>query len=249
MVFDLQASGTVAALQAAQVSKTTGVPYVMFSADGRALAAATPDGVSTPLLDPRDLHVLRRLGPQAAGAGSFAFTADGSALFCGSYDQTYLWDVNDGRLIKSFGEGVYLHHNGLSPDGTLLQCGIKPGRVILYDLKAPLRRLELEPRADAARQRLQSDPRDAAALRDLGLWYAACDVPDWAIDLLERARGGGAEVSPVLLARLYWRQGRNGEAIAEFQRAMKDATAPAERLYLGVCVEALRAGPATRVGR
>jgi hypothetical protein len=77
-----------------------------------------------------------------------------------------------------------------------------------------------------------------AVLAALGEWYALRGCDEWAADLLERARAGGAAVPPLLLARLNWRLERWERAAAGFEAAIARHEAPEP--YLRQCLAAVR---------
>jgi hypothetical protein len=108
----------------------------------------------------------------------------------------------------------------------------------LWDLAVPRRLRELEPRAQAARAVLRTNPDDAAALAALGEWFALRGLPDWAADVYERARAGGHPVPPLELGRCYWRLGRRADAAREFETALERLDAPPD--YLRLCIASLR---------
>ncbi|MGB7158420.1 MAG: hypothetical protein WBD40_10175, partial [Tepidisphaeraceae bacterium] len=91
---------------------------------------------------------------------------------------------------------------------------------------------------------LRAKSDDAPALLALGEWYAFRGADDWAVDLLERARAGGANVSSLMLARCYWQLNHRVGAAREFRRAIERNEAPAA--YVNLCLTALERGPATQ---
>ena len=76
--------------------------------------------------------------------------------------------------------------------------------MIFWDFTLPARTRALEARLGEARATLARQPESAAALATIGEWYAFRGVSDWALELLERARKGGAPVSALALGRSYW---------------------------------------------
>jgi hypothetical protein len=87
--------------------------------------------------------------------------------------------------------------------------------------------------------KFETSPSHDAA--ELGKWYALRGVDDWAVTLLEQARAGGTDISPLLLARCYWRLGRSSDAVREFSAAIGRNEAPAQ--YLELCLAALKPPP------
>src|SRR5216110_2946982 len=84
---------------------------------------------------------------------------------------------------------------------------------------------------------IAAHPHDATALATLGEWYALRGADEWAVQLLGQARSAGANVSPLLLAREYWKLDRPADAAREFRSAIARAEAPAD--YLGLCLNAV----------
>jgi tetratricopeptide (TPR) repeat protein len=105
--------------------------------------------------------------------------------------------------------------------------------VRIYDLSRPAQYQAMEAALAAARERLQREPQDPDALAVFGRWYALNGVDDWAVELLERARGKGVDVSPLLLARCYLRLDDTAAAAVEFKKAIDRHEAPRE--YLRLC--------------
>jgi tetratricopeptide (TPR) repeat protein len=57
------------------------------------------------------------------------------------------------------------------------------------------------------------------------------------VEFLEKARAGGADISPLELARCYWSMDRYDQARKEFQKALQRKEAP--EYYLCLCIEAV----------
>jgi WD40 repeat protein len=180
-------------------------------------------------------YLLGHLGP----VRSISFMGDGHTLVSGSDDQTvHLFDVDTARDLRTFtGHRAGLCAVSSSRDGGVLVSADRDGVVRVWDLRRPRRCRELDRHLDAALASLDRDPGDAASLVEVGRWYAFRGRDDWAIDCLTRARSGGAAVSPLLLARSYWRAGRAAEAAAEFRNAITAREAPAD--YLNLCLSAV----------
>jgi hypothetical protein len=134
----------------------------------------------------------------------------------------------------------------------------------LRSLSRPARYREFDTLLPRARQAIQKNENDAEALKVFGEWYAFRGVNDWAIEFLERARKGGADVSPLPLARCYWllsederepkekRPTHRAAAATEFQKELNRAKAQPmpqeakaklareqEELYLNLCLQAV----------
>jgi hypothetical protein len=133
--------------------------------------------------------------------------------------------------------------------------------VKIWDFSRPRRYREFERRIEQAEAALSSAPEDPAALATLGEWYAFRGLNDWAVEMLERARAGGAAVSPLMLARSYWLLSddlppggglKRGDCLAaarrEFGKALDAAKDESEKFYLQLCIGAVEraaAQPAT----
>jgi len=117
---------------------------------------------------------------------------------------------------------------------------------------------------EEAQSRLTKDNNDAGSLKVLGEYYSFRGVNDWAVEMLERARKGGAQVSSLTLARCYWllsedktigqpdRLRHRGAAAAEFRKELAHLKAQVvpegpeaklaceqEELYLNLCLQAV----------
>src|SRR5438270_40962 len=113
-----------------------------------------------------------------------------------------VWDAASGREwrnIKGFEESVW--SVALSGDGMLCLAGSNDGTALLSDFSSIAKQREIEPQLKSAIQKLAENRDDPASLKVLGEWYALRGVWPWAIEFLERAQKGGAEVSPLMLGR------------------------------------------------
>ena len=201
---------------------------------------------------------------------SAALSPDGRwALSGGADDTVRLWDVQTGEEIRTLAcGGERFDTVAFAPDGMAALAGNpETGTLRYWDFRRPALYQKYEPRVAEAQDRLTKDARDAGALKALGEYYAFRGVDDWAVELLERAREGGAEVFPLMLARCCWRLSRDASvadasarercrsaAAAEFQRELDRVKAlPAaadsgaalargqELLYLTLCLQAVSA--------
>src|SRR5207245_2689242 len=93
---------------------------------------------------------------------------------------------------------------------------------------------------------------NAGALAVLGEWYAFRGLDDWGVEVLEKARAGGAAVNPMTLARCYWKLSgtlpatsrlRPEDCLAagarEYHSALAGAKDEQEKFYLGLCLAAV----------
>ena len=98
------------------------VNAMTFSPDGKYLAVASSIGVF--LLDPINLAEIYSFDTTASMT-SIAFSADGSLLASGSWDETVkLWDVRSRTLVTTLkGHSDSVTSVAFSPDGTLLASG------------------------------------------------------------------------------------------------------------------------------
>jgi tetratricopeptide (TPR) repeat protein len=202
------------------------------------------DGGPMWLWDVRTGNRLRVLDGHNDGVLRVAFSPDGNLALSGSNDRTVkLWDVQTAKEIRTFSG----HESGVtavafSPDGATALSGSYDATVKLWDLGRGLEYLRLAPIVAKAQESLQLDPNDPQGLSVLGQWYAFRGLDDWAAELLERARDGGAAVPTLLMARCEWRAGRLPQAALEFQRALSTTRDDVERLYLTLCFQAVQIG-------
>ena len=103
----------------------------------------------------------------------------------------------------------------------------------LWDLKWPARYRETLPKLEAARLKAR-DGADPESLKIIGEWYWECGVFDWAADVLQKAKEGGADVSPLLIARAHWAGGNESASAAWAKEAAKDTggTDPYANLWI-----------------
>jgi len=138
----------------------------------------------------------------------------------------------------------------------------------MRDLSGLARYRDLEPKVRKALEAIRGDANNPEALVIMGEWYAFRRICDWAVEMLERARKNGADVSSLTLARCYWllsedetgpkekRPAHRAAAAAEFQKELdrvkaqpvpQDAKAKLAReqqeLYLNLCLQAVQKPP------
>ena len=135
---------------------------------------------------------------------AMALSPDGHiAWTCASDGAVTAWDTVSGSHIRSLvtqtGQATCIAANG--------SCVVSGGidkTIRLWDLSRPAAYREFERKLQSVHKSLNTNPNDATALAVLGEWYAFRQFDHWAVDLLERARNGGAQVSPLMLAHCYW---------------------------------------------
>lgn len=140
-----------------------------------------------------------------------------------------IWNVRSGEDVHTLAwKKERLDHVAVSPDGLSALVGSSTdGAIRLWDFSRPERYRRFEPLMEEAQRRLTKDGGDAEALKTLGEYYAFRDINDWAADLLERARKGGAQISPPTLARCYWKLSE-GNAVGEADKKRCRSLAAAE---------------------
>ena len=105
-----------------------------------------------------------------------------------------LWDLSRNTRVRPIGRGSYVFDLAISADGTMLwaqQTGAGALNMARFDWTSKFDALATGLARD--RETLQGDPNNAPALTDLARWYAFRGVPDWAVQMLDRAgRPAGA---------------------------------------------------------
>ncbi len=120
-------------------------------------------------------------------------------------DGLVLWDLEKNSRVRPIGQSSFVFDMAASGDGTFIwsqRLREKRGAVNVANLNWVAKYDELRPCLERARVRLQADPDDAQALTALAEWYAFRDMPDWAVQLLERAGQPAAEAQLFELSRL-----------------------------------------------
>lgn len=126
-----------------ETDKKDYIGAVAFSPDGRTLAVETSFLGTVELLQISDGSLIRsmQIGTAFGGAGSVDFSSDGKYLAAALNDQIRLFQVEDGKALKTFKGGLDF---AFSPDGTLLAGGAQdktinvwkiPGGEVLFTLK------------------------------------------------------------------------------------------------------------------
>jgi WD40 repeat protein/serine/threonine protein kinase len=218
---------------------THGIFRVAFSPDGKTACWA----IGRETLKAWDAATGKELCTYSGHGGpvyALAVSRDGTRVVSGSHDQTLrIWEAATGRMIRSFaGHGDRVHGVALSSDGMRVLTAGGHAVVRLWDFSRGARSMDLEDRAAKARDALRRRPGDGASLAVLGEWYAFRGFPDWGAEFLLKARGAGARVSPLDLARCLWLSGDAAGACREFEAALAAREAPES--YLRLCLEAAR---------
>jgi len=242
-----------------------GVTSVAFSPDGKLALSGSSDH-TLKLWDVETGREIRTLTGHKAGLTSVAFSPDGKLALSGSRDGTLkLWDVATGRELRTLsGHIEEVGSVAFSPDGNRVLSGGRDGILHLRDFTRTARYRDFDAKLPKAREALQKNENDAEGLKTFGEWYAFRGVNDWAVDFLERARKGGADVPPLTLARCYWllsederepdekRPSHRAAAVREFQTELDRVKAlpmpeepkaklarEQEELYLNLCLQAV----------
>jgi len=125
----------------------------------------------------------------------------------------------------------------ISDDRLSLLCGGYGHEVNLWEFSRVQAYASFEARLRGAQETLLREPENAKGLAVLGEWHAFRGSADWALDLLERARRGGADVSSLTLGRCYWLMNDFTSARREYQSALEKKEAPES--YLRLCLSGL----------
>ena len=209
--------------------------------------AFSPDGHSVLLGDDQGTIVVGDLigggvsaTLSAGGAVSaLSFLSDSATAWSTGQDgKLKLWNVSKGQLLFAYpAHANKISAFAVSPDMFHAVSAGVDGIKRVGDFARPLTESSLEARVRQARSTLEKAPEDPAALEAFGDWFAFRGQDQWAIDFLERARRGGAEVSATTLARCYWRLHRPHEALDALRRAPKQKDA--SQFYLDLWQSAL----------
>jgi serine/threonine protein kinase/WD40 repeat protein len=113
----------------------SGTAQVLFSEDGRTLAAEEADSVR--LWDLAGTPERRELAGHAAGVPALAFSPDGAMLASTSHERAVkFWDPASGRLLRTLGGfAAGVQACAFSPDGTRIATGLwGKGRIQIWDV-------------------------------------------------------------------------------------------------------------------
>ena len=220
------------------LSHQDSVMSVALSADGRTALS----GSYSNILRQWDLSTareVRTLSGHTNGVRSIALSADGHTALSGSDDRTIrVWDLSTGREIRTLsGHTAYVSSVAISADGRTALSGTSDRTIRVWDFARARQFRELEPQVSAISAVKADQPLHPAEAANLGRWWALHGRWDWAVEFLEQARAGKADVSPLELARCYWSMDRCEQARQEFQKALDRKEAP--EYYLHLCIDAL----------
>ncbi|MCY3021234.1 MAG: protein kinase [Planctomycetota bacterium] len=256
------------------VGHSNQVQCLAFSSDGK-LALSGGYDYTPRVWDVASGRLMRTLRGHKAIVRSVAFSPDGALVVSVAVDNTIrLWDVATGREVRTLaGTTVQGTSAAFSPDGRLvlsdtggsLSGSLSLRTLQLRDFSRPARYHKFDALLPKAREAIQKNENDVEALKTFGEWYAFRGVNDWAVEILEKARKNGAEVSPLTLARCYWllsedttiaqpdRLRHRAAAAAEFQKEIarvksqpvpQDAKAKLaraqEELHMSLCLQAVQ---------
>jgi WD40 repeat protein len=147
------------------VRRVNGVATILFTADGKAVAVATRDGVL--LWDVSEGREIRYFGGRNLMPASAAFSPDGKLLAVIQYRAGLcLWDVATGTLLRQVTDGqsdvaalpfCEVTALAFSGDGKALATAFSDTTVIVWDVKELLRTASPEPLSTATLKALWQD--------------------------------------------------------------------------------------------
>lgn len=216
------------------------IASVAFTPDGLRAMVATRDGeiLSCDLARGTPDTLPGKPGPLCG----IAMLSDSNTLWSAGQDGTLgLWDLGHRALLRTVPARYSLAAIALCPNGLRAVCLTKEGAARVLDFARPAAQEAFERRLPQARQILEKQPSDSAALAAFCEWLALRGEDLWASSLLEQARASGADISPLMLGRCYWRLGRLDAASREFAAAKQRREAAAQ--YLDLCLAALAQTP------
>jgi hypothetical protein len=169
-----------------------------------------------------------------------ALSADGKTVLSDAEDaEVRVWELDSKDPPRKLtGHRGRVTAVALSPDTGCAASGADDGTVRAWNFRDAARYHEFEKRLSRADFR-SSGPLSLA--EQFGSWHAFRGKDDWAVQLLEEARRGNVPVSPLLLARCYWRLGDLKSARGQFEEATRREKP--NKSYLGLCLRALETSP------
>ncbi len=227
-----------------RVNGLLAVRSVAIAPDGQTALAGSLDK-TLKVWDLASGKVPRILAGHSGAVTSVAIAPDGRTALSGSTDMTLrLWDLETGKELRTFtGHSGQVTSIAIAANGPIVLSGSEDKTLRLWDFTRGVTQRAFEPRVAEAQAKLQQTDDDPAALATLGEWYAFRGMDHWAVEFLVRARERGAAVAPLTLARCYWNMNRNGDARRDFQISLEQSKDPAERTYLGWCIQAIDTEP------
>jgi WD40 repeat protein len=226
---------------------------VALSSDGRLALSGGGDNVLK-LSDVRTGKEIRTLQGHMSHVYSVAISPNGRTALSGGHDNTLkLWNLETCKEIHTLeGHSAPVQSVAFSPDGAAALSGSSDRTLKLWNFSRIATYHESDQRISQAQSALQGSPNDPQSLNTLGNWYAFRGKNDWAVELLERARAGGAAVDPLTLARCYWelsgdipprsgftRDASLAGARREYAAALAAAKDPNDTFYLQLCLGAI----------
>ena len=181
----------------------------------------------------------QRIPGHGAYVTAVAIDSDGQLALTAARDgKVILWDVPSRSEIRT----INAHSNrvvsvAVAAEGKRFISASFDQTIRIWDLQRPEIYASLIAAVVKAQAGLSANLNDPRALSAFGNWYAFRGADNWAAELLEKARLGGADVSSLTLARSYWRLGKQENARHEFQLALKRREAPEP--YLTLCMDAV----------
>jgi WD40 repeat protein len=210
------------------------VRSVAFSPDGKSALSGGADG-TIKLWELASGRELRRFVGHRGVVRSVAFLPDGKFVLSASDDAIKLWEVDSDRELRGVtGCQEHVSSVAFSEDGQFALAGSAEGTVTLWDFSRAESYQVFSGRLRGAFDAIHKNPYNAAALAEVGDWYAFRGAWGWAIQFLERARKGGVRVSSLTLARCYWQLDRFDDARKQFHRALQAGEGP--ETYLMLCI-------------
>ncbi len=224
------------------LKQSTQVTSVAIAQQGRVAASASYDDFIR-MWDLQTGMSTKALVGHLGRVRAIAFLPDGKSLVSGGEDDTVrLWDTATRRELRCFtGHTAPITALAVSVDGTMILSADEAGAVHKWDLSRPAQDRAMQLPLNGLPPRIDNPPAgDPAAIAKLGEWYALRGRDDWAAECLERGRAAGVAVSPLMLARCYWKLHRYDAAAREFGAALAAKEAPAD--YLELCLATVSAG-------
>lgn len=218
------------------------ITCVTISADGRTALTGSFDR-TVKLWDIVSGNLLRTFRGHTGFVFSVAISPDNRFVVSGGGDgNVRVWDVASGKELRSLRTSGGVYSIAISPDGQIITVGDDSGMHI-WDLHRGLAQSEFENQVAQAQQTLCKLPDDPSSLFALGEWCAFRRMDQRAIEFLKRAGDSGAAISPLMLARCYWRLGQLPEARREFEIALNQSKDTGQQTYLRWCIDAVETEP------
>jgi WD40 repeat protein len=215
-----------------------GVLSLQLSPDGHTLASGRSDG-GIRFWDVKSGGMIRSIASHSGPVAALAFLNDEAVASIGDDRTVSVWRLLDGTEIRRLyhADAEILGIKVVADPLTLLFC-TNAGFVQSLNLSCPryehLHFLSFDRQCSL----LEKNADDGPALAEFGGWCAAHGATHWATSLFERAGQHQGAVSPLTLARCYWKLGQFNQAQQAFERALQQSEAPED--YLRLCLEAVK---------